>query len=129
MIPNPVQRSARSAFRQSARSSDDLIVPCAQEGGTFRDPVQARPRTPELLDAEYFDGPRISWSRVWLGVCAGLILLMCWFGSSANASQITGDPVCSTEGAALALTGMCAAGAIGAVVGAFVYRWWISRPA
>jgi len=128
VIPNPVQRAARSAHRQSARSIDDLVTPCATEGGTFRDPVPARPRTPELLDAEYFDGPRISWPRVWLGVCAGLILLM-FYAGSAQASQITGDPVCSAEGAALAFTGMCAAAAIGAVAGAFAYRWWISRPA
>src|SRR6188768_3492475 len=114
MIPNPVQRSARSTFRQEARASDHLIDPCATEGGTFRAPTPAR--TPELLDAEYFDGPRISWPRVWLGVCAGLILLM-FYAGSAQASQITGDPVCSAEGAALAFTGMCAAGAIGAVLG------------
>jgi hypothetical protein len=75
MIPNPVQRSARSTFRQEARASDHLLDPCATEGGTFRAPTPAR--TPELLDAEYFDGPRVSWSRIWLAVCGAVIVWVC----------------------------------------------------
>lgn len=43
-VPNPVQRSARSEFRQAARVSDDIIAPCATEGGTFRQPAPARLR-------------------------------------------------------------------------------------
>lgn len=37
MIPNPVQRR-----HATPRVSDDLLAPCAQEGGTFRDPVPTR---------------------------------------------------------------------------------------
>lgn len=41
--PNPVQR------RASRAASDDLIAPCADEGGTFRDPVTSAPRPAPLL--------------------------------------------------------------------------------
>ena len=42
MIPNPVQRR-----RNAPRMSDSLIDPCADEGGTFRDPVPVREPIPE----------------------------------------------------------------------------------
>lgn len=40
MAPNPVQRRATMCAMEYAeiRASDDLLDPCAHEGGTFRDP-------------------------------------------------------------------------------------------
>lgn len=42
MIPNPVQRRGNAA----PMPTDSMIEPCAQEGGTFRDPVPTRPAAP-----------------------------------------------------------------------------------
>lgn len=75
-IPNPVQR--RDRRMSDHLLADQLMSQCAQEGGTFRDPVPVRVQRPS---AEYFDGPRISWSRVWLGVCLGMVLLTCFAAS------------------------------------------------
>lgn len=77
MIPNFVQRR-RNEPRMSDHLLADKLMQCAQEGGTFRDPVPARAAS---LSAEYFDGPRIRWSRVWLGVCLGAVLLTCFAAS------------------------------------------------
>ena len=71
--PNPVQRRDR-AHRHL--SSDHLIAPCADEGGTFRNPAPTREqRTDELIDL----GLRIA-----LGVGACVLFAVAAFASLSS---------------------------------------------
>lgn len=109
MIPNPVHRNA-----ERRRNADDLIVPCATEGGTFRLPAPTRT----------VRRPPIRWGRIYLAVCA--VVLLWLVASQAQAAQI--DPVsCGFDTAALLFALVVSCVLIGGILGALAHRWWISR--
>lgn len=75
-VPNPVQRRDRKIV------SDDLLAPCAQEGGTFRDPA---PRGTLRQKSR-------GWlTNVWLAVCLVAICVVIAFALSdaAHAASST----------------------------------------